>query len=181
VIRAQVFARREEDPTRWDALGALPQAQVWRVSPGRAQQCADYDAGQRAWHCRPRDPWLYVGESVQTVTNDAHRCVWAMPVERGARLEVRFAGVPGGSLRGYYGQSLEAVRSERGAPVRFGVEVGGRGVWSATLGIHEEGFRGFAVALPERSQEVRFVVESEDKTDRFFCFAARVVEAGAAD
>lgn len=181
-VGAQLFVRPQEDTsTAWDIFSALPEAQVSRVDArGQAQRCQDFDSGQQAWHCRPRDPWMYVGESLQPLTNDVHRCVWAMPVDKGRRLEIRFEGVPGGELRGHYGLTLEAVRSSRGKAVHFAVQVDGEVELERTLDLHQEGWTPFTLPLAQgRAHKVVFSVQSQDKLDRFFCFAARVTQGAS--
>lgn len=159
------------DARPWDAVSALRSAKVTRHYPGRKVQCDKWQASPPAWHCGKRDKWLYVGETMQPVTNDTHRCLWAMPIDRGGRLHVTFPDVPAGALRGNLGQTLPAVRSKRGTPVSFEVRQGTKSLYRKTLGIHEEGFlewdAGTVTAGP-----VEFVVQAESQVDRFFCFTA---------
>ena len=173
--------RPRESVTRWDVLSALADAEVRREYADRTTACKTYEGGAfQAWHCPRRDPFLYVGETIQTVTNDTHRCLWAMPIDKGGRLVVSFDGVPGGrTLSGHYGQPIDAVRSKRGAPITFEVEVEGEAVHRKVFGLHEEGFLPWSVELPAGGGElssVAFLVSSSDKQDRFFCFTARIVE-----
>lgn len=166
--------------TRWDVLSGLKDASVRRDYGGRVESCDRYEGGDwPAWRCRRRDPFLYVGETLQTVTNDTHRCLWAMPIDRGGRLIIEFPEVPrGATLQGHYGQPIDAVRSGRGAPVNFEVSVDGARVHHKVFGLHEEGFQPWSASMPEGGGEVasvRFVVSAASQVDRFFCFTARVV------
>ena len=166
--------RRAADPTVWDVLGALSDARVSRDYGDRQVRCDRYEPGQfPAWHCPRRDKWLYVGETIVPVTNDVHRCLWAMPIDKGGHLRVRFDRVPAGTLSGYLGQTLPAVRSKRGKPVEFEVLAGGERRFHHTLGLRDEGFLPWQAGRIAEGP-VEFVVHADNQVDRFFCFAARV-------
>ncbi|MBH24172.1 MAG: hypothetical protein CMH57_06910 [Myxococcales bacterium] len=169
---------RGEDTTRWDALRALEQATVTRVYANRSEVCDRFSRGERpAWRCKRRDPFLYVGETLQLVTNEPHRCLWAMPIDEGGELRIAWEGVPlQGTLSGRFGQTFDAVRSSRGAPIEFIVRADDELIWEATLGHHDEGFLPFEVALPPGKDTGRltFSVHSDDQLDRMFCFVARI-------
>lgn len=173
-------SRPSPEATRWDVLSALKDASVRREYGDRVEPCERYEGGDwPAWRCRRRDPFMFVGETLQTVTNDTHRCLWAMPIDRGGRLIIEFPEVPRGArLQGHYGQPIDAVRSGRGAPVSFEVSVDGSRVHHKTFGLHEEGFQPWSASMPEGAEgvaSVRFVVSAASQVDRFFCFTARVV------
>jgi hypothetical protein len=170
-VSLSVF-ERVRDPTSWDVLTALGDAQVTRHFGARSERC---DRRQdRRWDCPRRDRWMYVGETLQPVTNDVHRCLWAMPIERGGRLSIAFKDVPAGVLSGYLGQTLPAVRSQRGAPLTFEV-IGRKGsLLRRELGIHEPGFLPWSVS-GFAGGDLEFLVSSPNQLDRFFCFVARVV------
>jgi hypothetical protein len=170
-----------ENATRWDVFSALKDAKVRREYGDKTEDCLSYRPGPfQSWRCRKADPWLYVGETLQTVTNDTHRCLWAMPIDRGGRLVISFKDVPGGaSLRGHYGQPIDAIRSKRGGPVRFEVLVNGEVAHRKVFGLHEEGFLPWSIPLPageDSLDSLDFTVFSTDKRDRFFCFTARVIK-----
>ena len=171
----------EPDPTLWDVFGALSGASVRREYAARAETCERFEGGDwPTWHCRKRDPLMVVGETLQTVTNDTHRCLWAMPIDQGGRLVISFEGVARGrTIQGHHGQPIDAVRSKRGGPVRFEVMVEGEVVYHKTFGLHEEGFEPWSAALPAGEGalgSVAFSVQASNHLDRFFCFTARVVE-----
>jgi hypothetical protein len=170
--------RSAADPTPWDALTAMKDARIRRDYGDRVEDCKSYTPGQwQAWQCRRRDAFLYVGETMQTVTNDVHRCLWAMPIDGGGKLRIQFDGVPTGTLRGHYGQPIDAVRSRRGAPVTFEVKDGDRTVHSKTFSLSEEGFIPWQAQLEGdgKTASLTFVVSAASQVDRFFCFTARVV------
>jgi hypothetical protein len=114
---------------------------------------------------------------MQVVTNDIHRCLWAMPIDRGGTLAIGFDDVPlGSAMEGYYGQPIDAVRSRRGSPVTFSVRIDGEKVHAKTFAVHEEGFQPFSIDLSAGHKErgaVVFEVQADAKLDRFFCFVAK--------
>ncbi len=175
-----LLATRGQDKTRWDALGGIEQAAVSRDYGQRTEQCNNFQSGRwPTWHCKRRDPFLFVGEVMRSVTNDTHRCLWAHPIADGGRLVIGFDKVPagGGVLTGHYGQPIDAIRSDRGAPVNFEVLVEGEVVHRKTFGVHEEGFGSWSVPLPtdKANVAVTFAVQTASQNDRRFCFTARSV------
>jgi hypothetical protein len=165
---------RTASTTTWDVLSALKTAKVQREYKDKTVRCDRWESGDfPAWQCGKRDKFLYVGEALEPVTNDVHRCLWAMPIDKAGRLRIRFDQVPEGRLTGYLGQTLPAVRSKRGEPVQFEVFAGGESVLARTLDVGDEGFLAWdAGRIPAGT--VEFVVQSQNQVDRFFCFAARV-------
>lgn len=172
-----IEAIRGEDPTRWDLFSQLEQAQVTRVYSNRTETCRQFSpTPQPTWHCKKRDPFLYVGERWQLVTNAPHRCLWAMPIDQGGELRIAWDDVPlHGHLVGRFGQTFDAIRSSRGTPIRFAIKIDDDTAWTHTLGLHEEGFQPFAVPLPGRTTgKVTFSIQADNQLDRMFCFVARV-------
>ena len=173
-VVAQKFVRNA-DATRWDVLSALPDARVERRYGDRVVKCDRWRPGvMPRWDCPKPDRWLYVGEALEPVSNEMHRCLWAMPVDGQGQLAVAFEGVPAGRLVGRMGQTLPAVRSQRGQAVKFAVEGGGKTLFSHVLGINDEGYLPWTVAeFP--GGRLEFQVSSKNQLDRFFCFTARIV------
>ncbi len=171
------------DPTLWDVLGDLERAKVRRERPEGQEDCQTFEDGKwPAWRCGRRDLLERVGETLQVVTNDAHRCLWAMPVDKGGRLVVHFDGVPPGTLSGHYGQPIDAIRSNRGGPVTFEVLAAGEVIHRKTFDIHEEGFLPWSVPLAPAegasAAALTFSISAPGSQDRFFCFTARVTATG---
>jgi hypothetical protein len=167
-----------EDSTLWDVFSSLDAAEVARRYKDRTEPCERWVPGAfPRWDCASPDSFLYVGESMQVVTNDFHRCLWAMPIDRGGTVEIGFDDVPlGAAMHGYYGQPIDAVRSRRGTPVHFSVWIDGAKVHTKTFALDEEGFQPFTIDTRkgDRSRgEVVFKVQADVQLDRFFCFAAR--------
>ncbi len=177
-VSLHLLVREEGSPEPvWDMMRDLRQAKVRRVYKDRTQNCTDYSDSPPTWNCKPRDRWLYVGETMQPVTNDVHRCLWAMPIDKGGWLEIHFDEIPKGRLEVYIGQPLEAIRSSRGEPVSFAIKHGKETLYAKKLGIHEEGWQPISLERAEASP-LSFFVHSDNKLDRFFCMAARVVKDG---
>ncbi len=160
----------------WNVLDALKDARVERRRKGaKPEHCNRYSSGEwQRWDCGKRqDAFLYVGEAMQLVTNDPHRCLWAMPIDNDGTLSIEYKGVDlSAGLEGRLGQTFDAVRSERGAPVHFSVFVDDKPGYQTTLGLHDEGFLPFELPSAGNNATLRFEVNAQNQVDRFFCFSA---------
>jgi len=172
VLRAE---RPAADPTLWDVLGSLDTATVTREPLGRSLPCSRYTPGLwQGWSC---PGGARIGESIQVVTNDKHRCVWFPALDRDGPLRMRFHDVPVGSrIVGHAGQPIDAIRADVGQPLTFELLVDGQLVHQHTYGLHEEGFLSFDVPVSTHgTAEVEFRVHSNDPAMRHLCFEARTV------
>ncbi len=171
-----LLATRAPSPSpAWEALRDLQEAQLTRERPSLPPlPCRTWDTAARAWRCPPGGAW--VGETLQVVTNDNHRCIWAQPADPAGTLRLRWEHLTlGQRLEGHYGQPIDAIRSERGAPVTFTVHVNGAPVHARTFDLHDEGFLPWSAPLPATSGDdtLEITLQSPDPSDRFFCFTAR--------
>ena len=163
----------------WDAADAVAQAVVAQTIDGEVETSCErwmHDS----WHCGRFNAFLFVGARLREMGNQQpRRCVVMNATEPPSAWSVYWEGVPAENrtLRVRAGNTYEAVRSERGAPMSFRVLVDGEVALERTYEIDDESFDELQISLPATSlASVELQVRTTDHFDRFFCVQAQVVD-----
>lgn len=157
----------------FDFLARIDKAQVSRIYPDRMQRCKNFR--DQRWYCGGEHRWQFVGRHARDIAGVARNIIWAHPLDKGARLEIRYPDVPmGRTLVVHYGLTQRAIETGEGAPTTFWIDVGEERVFERTVGVNEGGWfeetvdvSGFAAGA-----DVVFTVFTRDYKDRQFCFDA---------
>jgi hypothetical protein len=172
------------DSVAFDARRDLRSAVVRRFAPGEPagaaapevpesiESCELYHEG--AWHCGHIDQWTYVGDSLEEVAGSLRRCVYVGVPERPVRITWPAASL-GPRLQGDFGNTMAAVRAERGSDVRFEVSVDGQPVWEHLIGKWDQALHAFDVEVPGgpgQHQVTVTVGATGEFFDRWLCFRA---------
>ena len=163
----------------WDAADTVADSVVTQTIDGAEQtRCERWL--HDSWHCERFNAFLFVGARLREMGNqEPRRCVVMNATEPPASWNLRWDAVPAASreLRVRAGNTYEAVRSERGAPLRFRVRVDGEVLLDRTFSIDDQSFEELRVPLPAtRVAAVEFELGTTDHFDRFFCVQAQVVD-----
>ncbi len=164
---------------RYDFLERLSEGRVTRIYPHRREECQNY-RNQR-WYCGGVHDWQYVGRAVRDIASAVREVIWMHPLDRGQRLELRYAGVPlAGRLVIHYGYTQRAVEDGGGKPVTFSVRLGDRVVFERSLETDRAGWFEQEIDVSRfggADTDVTFSVVTPDFKLREFCFTADLWQA----
>ncbi len=185
------IAVAHETATYAALVGHLPETStvLWdaaeQVRDARARQVGDSEVLcdswiHDAWHCGRFNAYIFAGARVREMGDqEPRRCIAMNAPEPPASWRLAWDEVPaaGHTLRIRAGNTYEAVRAERGAPVALRVRVDGDVVHEAVFGIHDPSHESVEIVMPQQPvSELQFEVGSTDHFDRFFCVQAQIVE-----
>lgn len=142
------------------------------AAPEVVESCELYHEGE--WHCGHIDEWTYVGESLEEVAGSLRRCVYVGVPERPVQITYPAATL-GARLQGDFGNTMAAVRAERGSDVSFEVSVDGQPVWQRQIGKWDQDLHTFDVEVPGgpgQHQVTVTVGATGEFFDRWLCFRA---------
>lgn len=128
-------------------------------------------------HCDRIDNFLHVKESLEETGGSLHRCLYlpAFPDP----LTVSWPDVQLGSrLEGNYGNTMAAIRAERGSDVHVEIAIDGESVWEHTLGKWDPEFHPLEIdtsGYQGQPHTVSVRLSAEDFFDRWTCLRLRSV------
>ena len=167
------------EPTHvlFDLNRDLSAAQVARDYGDRLEVCDVHNEG--SWYCGRIDPFLRVSPSSEEVGNSIRRCVF-VGLPPNAQLRLTFSDVAFGStIRGNVGNTMPAVRAERGSDISFRVEVDNAVRQELTFDRWDQRFHAFEVDTSTQAGErhdLAFVLHAADFFDRWVCLRAQILE-----
>lgn len=174
-----------EREVHWDATSTFWDAEVFRVTArgSRQRSCSHRMRGQL--HCGGYNRWTYASPGYRETDDTIRRCIRVNAFPDGDAWLFRWESVElGERVELQFGNSFEAVRNERGAPVQTELRVDGQVVLSEETPIDAIGFPVVSHDTSERAGEraqIEIRVRADNHLDRFFCLRARTVsEVGAA-
>lgn len=177
--RAVVFLIDIPEPTHvlFDAASAFDSAIVELERGEDREICDTVHQGRR--FCGGIDDWLYVAPSIEETEGSLHQCVY-VGVQPEGTLRITWPDVTLGSrLSGNAGNTMPAVRAERGSEVQVKIEVDGTLVWDRAIGKWDRTFHEIDADTSTwaGSQHTLVVtVFAEDFFDRWICFRLRALQ-----
>ena len=176
-LRVQLGDIVQTHPVYWDGYTDFEAATVRRIdADGGSRVCNRVIDG--ITHCGRYNEWIHVGPSIREMDDEPRHCIVANAPPDGDTWSITWEEVPlHEQFRFRAGNSLLALRSERGSPVRFAVHFGEDEVFRREWPIAEFGYPEFTIDTAARAgttTSVEFRVHSADHFDRFFCFRPQV-------
>jgi hypothetical protein len=179
VARIPVPQRLQAD---WEALHALPDAEVRKETASGFVPCTMWNSAERRWDCQSRDRWIYVGEVLKPLGDDIHRAIWMHPPGDNNAMQITFPDV---DLTDWMtvraGLTFMGSRFDGGTDVTLEIAIDGEAVDSATFAGETTTWRPIEVATDDYTSpaDVTFTVRSANVRDRFFCLNAWVWPPGS--
>lgn len=176
---AGVGAIPHERQVHWDATSSFWDAEVFRVTArgSRHRSCSHRVRGQL--HCGGYNRWTYASPGYRETDDTIRRCIRVNAFPDGDAWLFRWDNVElGEHIELQFGNSFEAVRNERGAPVQTELRVDGQVVLSEETPIDAVGFplvRHDTSARASERAQIELRVRADNHLDRFFCLRARTV------
>ncbi len=164
------------DNVTFDVVTEIGSAAVTLGPAEQQRRCSRSRRGEI--HCDRIDNFLHVKESLEETGDSLHRCLYlpAFPDP----LTVSWSDVQLGSrLEGNYGNTMAAIRAERGSDVQFRIAIDGETVWEHTLGKWDREFVPVEIDTSAFQGQPRLVslhLSAEDFFDRWTCLRLRSVQ-----
>ena len=166
----------------YDLLEHLEDAEITREREGKPIiTCERWNSKKRHWYCERPDPWIFVGATWRSMNDDPRQCIWAHPPPNHYWVELTYRDVPMSDVfRARAGPTASAVRSSRGTPIEFEVQIGDvtkRHLFPAKA----QAWKAFDVDTSQWAGEKKTVhlrARSVNVFDRFFCLNGWVLDRG---
>ncbi|MBN1945494.1 MAG: hypothetical protein JW797_07445 [Bradymonadales bacterium] len=166
----------EPDHVLFDIVSGIEELRMSRRYPDRVERCDLFANG--GWHCGQVDPWLHVTPSVQEVGGTLRRCLFSA-MHPDAELALTWEQLElGRSIEGNIGNTMPAIRADRGSDIHLRVEIDGQTRHQLTFGKWDQPFFPFSVEtgdLAGQRHDLTFVLQADDFFDRWVCLRARVL------
>lgn len=161
----------------YDMVTSIRDAQV-SVQHGEARSdCSLFRRG--GWHCDRIDRFLNVTPSVEETGGSLHRCLYTSPWPEQGTLRILWPEVPlGARLDGNVGNTMPAIRAERGSDVRVSLLINDQLVHEQVFGKWDTPFYPIDVdtsAWAGQTARVEATVFAEDFFDRWICLRLRAL------
>jgi hypothetical protein len=176
--RTAVFLVDIPEPTHvlFDPVAQISQAIVTRDYGDYQETCDTF--AENGWHCGMIDPYQRVTAQEIEVGHSLRRCIWVGMVPD-ADLRINYRDTPlGRSIRGNVGNTMGAVRADRGSDIDFRVEIDGVTAFERVIPKWDRPFHPFEIdtrSMVGTEHELTFVFHAADFYDRWLCFRARVL------
>ena len=160
----------------YDVISSFDAATVHVERGGSPQLCDTLHQGRR--YCGHIDDWLYVAPTIEETEGSLHRCLYAGAQPDGT-LRISWPDAPLGTrLVGNVGNTMPAVRADRGSEVEFRLEVDGEMVWERTIRKWDRTFHEIEVDTSQwagSSHNLSATVFASDFFDRWLCLRLRAL------